>query len=1039
VDTERERIADEVAARLGAPGIRARDFLGSADAILAVHAGGVPKRAELAAYAIREALTSITAGIGFSSRFREISRVVVAAADGAQGQPDDPVASARLFQAIEGLREFTRGPTIHEARMIELIMRRTGHEPLRLAPDPVAEYRHLVEMATTSLHSTAEDPEELLSRVFALLGRLFAPAEMALAELDRFIEMSNPTPQDAVELAERLVSAAHLRYFSDRAQAPGWLEALSGSPLGQPDERWAGWPVGDLAISVASEEPELAAGWLARAFADCPGLNPGAAFHFARVAAGIGPSAWTVLIETARRLPTDPSVAAFADQVLSAADPDDEVVELLADVYLNGRADEWFSGQILAAFVNGTTEANWERRLQLLGFKLHHQEKASPMSLDVALSGSGPISDLTVSDELLGSAQYLIAGTAGVVRRALETADPGAVIAKSDALPPVVEERVKSWLFGVARLGNTEDAIRTIAQAIETIGPTEDHFAVIDRAWSEDPERSSEAWTQAMGAPPAEEEIEVWKADDTRKLQMWQNRAWCAALPEVVVEPWMAAAVAIADRPVPSRAALLSAQVVTSGWGHSPISVDHLRTLSPSDAAELIAAWRPTTDDWLASPVELGQALTEVVKGDPEGWAAALPHIVGQLRHATYIAHLLTGLRSKARELTDHAEQLLDAVALVAAKPWEIELLDASGGSDFDNSWENAWAEAVALVEALAIVGVDVAADRPEAFDLVLTAVGERPEYTTSRPRETPGEAAVNRPPMKALRAAITVGWRTARSGNAAPAALLDTLDDLLALNNDDGLQARAIIATLLDPLREMDSEWMSRRHDLIFGPEAPENFGQRTVEMALNRPSVARWMLEELRAQIFEAAASKIDNGVDHVLMGMLNSTEGYSVEEVADWCRRQPDDLISEALGTLGHLLRMINDADQVDVGLALVAQLDAMDVAPEALAGLGRWWGIAALAPDRWTSLMLHAASRGTVLHHPSQVARHAVANLTDQTFALLQALLKSAPERWEQYGVTTEAIKALKAHSSQSQEREALRVALLDRGYFEVQDL
>jgi hypothetical protein len=229
VEERRQRIAGEIAARLGEPGGRARDFLETADMLVGQVGTSMPKGAELASYALREALTSITAGIRVSGRrCGRIARDVVVAADALNiAQADDPLAMAGLLDAVDGLREFIAAPAVHEAEMIRLIETDWAGAAASRS-DPVTEYRALVDAAADALHSSADDVRALLERAFDLLGRLFAPADVALEELDRFVVLENPTANDLAELSGRLVSVAHLRYFTERAKR----ETLARPALG---------------------------------------------------------------------------------------------------------------------------------------------------------------------------------------------------------------------------------------------------------------------------------------------------------------------------------------------------------------------------------------------------------------------------------------------------------------------------------------------------------------------------------------------------------------------------------------------------------------------------------------------------------------------------------------------------------------------------------------------------------------------------------------------------------------------------------------
>ena len=1038
MDAHRQQIVDQIVARLGAPGERAREFLETAEALVGPMAVALPKSPELVAYALREALTSITGSAG-GSRVRQVARDVLAAAEAANvAVADGMVTRAGLFDAIDRLREFVHAPDVHGTRMIRLIESRTGHEPLRLDPDPVAEYQSLVGATTTALHSRAEDSEALVNRVFELLGRLFAPPDVALGDLDRFVAITNPTAQDAVDLASLLVSAAHLRYFGQRASAPGWLEVLRGSPLALPDQRWPGWPVGDLVLSVAAEDPVLAARWLEETVNERP-LDQTSAFEFARIAAGIGRSALSVLVNILKQCPTNKSVGAFAHQALESLEVDEAQVEDFTDALLNDLSDEWRTGQVVTILAAGATVENFERRLTLVGHKLRRQERINPGCLSTGLYGVGPLADVLVQSDLLNSVEYLIAGAAAVVRNALTAGAGDAVLQGVEQLPTLVKKRMRAWLLGAPRLGSTTDAITAVTEEIATIAATSDHLEVIDRAWSDDPDAAADAWAVAMGTPPPQAVLELWLVDDARRANLWRLRTWCTALPESVTLPWQPAAEAVAGYPVHGREALSPRMRPIAISGRSPISVADLAALEIDEAADWITAWRPNPSDWFVSARELGRTLTTVVSQNPRDWADALPWVLERLRHPTYIKHLLDGLRDHADAVVGSLNVIADATAIIVGEPWQVEVIGTTGGFDFDESWVPAKAATLSLLEAMAEAGADVATERSDMFELVLTLSHDRSMPSVLGEGHDPLSYAMNRPSTMALRTAIVLSWCSVRAGGPAPQGLVVLLDEVIALDGEDGLQARAILADTLDLLRDAVPEWITRHLDQLFGPKAPDALGQRTLELALNRNRVDRWMLEELRDQVFTAATDSVHNSHAHVLIGMLNEVDGYSVEEVVDWLVAQDPKLISDVLGTLGDRLRNEESHSMLIRGVELVDGLTTHGVSADAMEGLGRWHAISGLDDRLWTRLMFDAVRRGTALQSAGNVARRAARSYTTDSHLLLQTLLDSAADPWIANTIADAALQALGAHPGQSREREALCATLLDRGYFQARDL
>jgi len=257
---------------------------------------------------------------------------------------------------------------------------------------------------------------------------------------------------------------------------------------------------------------------------------------------------------------------------------------------------------------------------------------------------------------------------------------------------------------------------------------------------------------------------------------------------------------------------------------------------------------------------------------------------------------------------------------------------------------------ALSLFEALALTGADVAKERPDMFDVVLQRAHDRNDRSLLDAEQDPLLVAINRPSMKALQTAIILGWRSIRAGGPVPPALVDLLDEVVAVDGADGLQSQAILARSLDELGEAVPDWMTSHHDQLFGQAAPDDLGQRTVELAVSRRGIKFGMLETLRDQVFRAAAAKVRNSRSYLLMAMLNGVRDFSVDEVGEWLIARDAASIGDVVGTLGHLLTREQDTDALERGIKLVDVLTARGATPETMAGLGRWYGVRALDDTR-----------------------------------------------------------------------------------------
>jgi hypothetical protein len=137
--------------------------------------------------------------------------------------------------------------------------------------------------------------------------------------------------------------------------------------------------------------------------------------------------------------------------------------------------------------------------------------------------------------------------------------------------------------------------------------------------------------------------------------------------------------------------------------------------------------------------------------------------------------------------------------------------------------------------------------------------------------------------------------------------------------------------------------------------------------------------------------------------------------------------------------NLLRIEERQDVLSRGVDLVERLIAYNVAPEALAGIGRWYGVDGLDDTRWTQLNLEVVRRGTVFREAGMVARRAARSVTTDTFNLLKILLETSTDPWAPRDIAEAALSAMQLERGQSEQRDAMRTALLERGYFAARNL
>lgn len=231
------RLYDHLRREFGTRGGRAVEFLMTAASILARHeVTPAPRDAETVAYCLREALKELPqVAVVDEERWRALSRRIVEgrrAYEHAAGaaEADRDILLQRLLAAISDLERFHEQEAVHQRRLLELIRRKTGQQPLRQARDPIAEYRQLLDRLDQAAHGSldADRSQALYDAAHELLHRLLPPPELPLEELEQLAALTAPTEADRDRLVEVATSPHHL--FVLLLRGPFDLVDLAAAP-----------------------------------------------------------------------------------------------------------------------------------------------------------------------------------------------------------------------------------------------------------------------------------------------------------------------------------------------------------------------------------------------------------------------------------------------------------------------------------------------------------------------------------------------------------------------------------------------------------------------------------------------------------------------------------------------------------------------------------------------------------------------------------------------------------------------------------------
>lgn len=1040
------RLPAEIAAHLvsefGAEGRELCEFLETAATASEATDQG-PRQGETVAYNVREALTRLIAKdpSNPTGEWKKLSRQVVEAQRQLDAAGPEEQEGARSFLAakIADLETFHTGDSLHRRRVVAALVARTGIRLEKGESLALETYVDLLDEAAGALHNsiTVGAAMALLEKAVDVVGRLFMEPDVRDAALDVLADQ-DPNAEAVDQLLELVVTPRHMVRFLRRLETPAWVIELLNRGLLRPPSGNGFWPLpaaiealkGDYAEELARVLSELAGEFWA---------DPDRLLRVGRQAADLGPLGQPLVVEILRRYPETEEARWLAVRVCETANPSDELVEQVADHLLNpsreDRRQDYNADEIARLMVSGATVENIGRRLELVAYKIR---ALPPEQADYfkALS-SGRLVEQEVR-YLPGRMPALIPVATGLITFAAPLMAASDLLDLCEPFNEPTRSRLRAMVLGAAPVVSEADMLEHVRLQITSAFPTGDDILVIERleAGGLDPNRFVD--DLPLPDPPTPDEVQVG-LEDFSESEVWRRvYLWAQVVPVLREGAWGLAVASIEKEfGTRSRESLRSAPTVISGVGHSPISRDEIADVTPLDAAVRIAAWRPAEDDWMVSARELARELEAAVESSVASWIEDPRDVVACLQHATYISHYLMGI-SKALPLdnTDKAGELVELVGFLADHPYPIIEIGRRNGFDFDETWDSVEEEGVRLIRRLAETDTGFGGELDAAWTLVLAEI-ERTRHEPTRVSGAtigPLEYAINRRPTKALDAALAlVDFEDRATGTVRPAAL-DLLTRVLDLTGDDGAQHRAIMVTRLPMLHRVVPDWVLAQADRLFGDAAPDGLGPVTVGLVLQWGSPQDWLMRDWQSAVLAAAAARVDNALDHVILAMLRGVEGYEVASLSRWLACEG--LMSSAGEDVGRLLREgeIPD-DALERALAFWDAALRLDASGQTLAGFGWYCEIDALDQEAWaerTEATL-AASNGVIDWSHAVAERAARQPVAAAGLSILNLLVRSPETPWELSMIMSTARAALDAapELKDTVEYQRLNTALNER--------
>ena len=1031
-------------------GIRAAEFLEAAWQLLNAQQAPAPKLGELVAYCIREALTEIpkSSDIPANRRLGELSREAVASAQRyrmAMDLPDEGRSSALddLLSAIDALDIFHRkGNTVHQARLIALMIQRAGVEPLSSGTTPVVKYQRLLDRINVAVHTScsADAALGLWLETVALLRQLFLPPEVRNRELDKIALRDDPSESDMTDVLEMAGTSVHLQHFLKKIESPRWLWLFeaSGALNSGTGDLW--WSACLAAVRLAPTYGDEALSWLGemhdRHANELERIRP-----IAHAAHQLGGSALKVLLEIVRRYPEDDRVVFTGWDAALELDASDHMVEYLSDVLLNEKGWETMLGpdDLVSHLVAGVNRQNALRRIKLLCFKLVAVPENDLVLVNFRYDRCGRIAD--------GPAQFhedrssvLLNSLTKAVRTAREWLSAAELLNATGRLPSPLRARMRAWILASAPDVAPDTIAAELERAMASRKSTGDDVALIDRAVQIcDRMVLKDVCRVALGNSPTVREVGLALRSDQPPPDQWMRaRTWVALLPADLAESWIGPCQVLAGRfGEPIRDYLLASRRVEAVSAESPISMEDLKLLPPEEAAQRISDWRPAPTDWLGGARELARTLDTLVKEDPEGWVSEPVSIATKLRHPIYISHYLQALATLAAEMVLPVASLLDVIQMAMAEPWPAVALGRDS-LDYDPDWHQAQRYAVNLIGELAKADADFGDRADEAWAVIETLARDISEPTWGSQDMDPFNRAMNRLCTLAFDTARLFVAAEMRESRPRRPGFKDLLVFGLRQEGNDGSEYRAILAPRIAWLRHFLPDWTDANAEYLFGGQAPKGLAHLTIDLAIQWGQPNRWLLETYPEMIRDAAGRQVKRALIHLFVGMLWELPDYEIDSVVHFLEAHPH-LATDAGLQITSLMRDGHiDPRFVDIVVNLWQALLESEVS-SLLASFGWMCRAAALDTDRWAHLTLETLGKlgKTDVRTPwvYEVAKRAKSPPATVTkLALLDRLIRERSDQWALRHIADNIQEFLTTASSLegTDEYQRLRTALLERG-------
>ena len=1009
-----------------------------------------PKKSELIAYSIREALKSlldtqaptVRRNQGETTGWAARSRAVVTAHEawiGVRGGSDEDQQAAlkNLSVSIGEMAEVHQQDGLNRRRLVAVLVDRTGSFPSGDGSRLVEEYSELVEGTNASLHTeiTLDEAARYWDKSVALLGTLFMPPSRRNERLEELARLQSPTGDDLLQLRRLVVVPGNLEKFLGSLTHAGWLDLLESSGLIDP-QNTQNWWVGHSLVRVLKDAyPSETLGVLEKLFfKSTKGIH--SVYAIAWAAHDLGVSGRALLLECLRRFPAN--VSHLAVDEIKNGEASDDFVNAVADAVLNPNvlAEEPYNDPLLEALAAGVNQDNYRQRVTLLVQKVRKFDK-DVRSWPMLTFERG----ISVADKRRFRANQdaleLLYSLTEVITAALPFTNPAEILELVAGLSDIPKGRVGPWALAQFPTATIAELMNEVTVGLGSRQATIDDISLVDRLVSVAGAQVSDSEVLASyGAPPDADELEAAIASNDIPKGWLYRYSWSPLFSDEATRPWKATIARMSSRyGRPSKEKILSKMFGEFTTAESPVAVEDLAKLSKEQLLQTASTWRPGPNDWLNSASDLAQEVVQVMRGNLPEWSADPVATATALVHPTYISRYIRMLKDELKNYDHDVAVLVQLTELVFEEPWPVEPL-GDDRFDYDETWQAAQTEAIELLADLA----ENDAAFGSSFDgvvarLISLAIAPDPDYEPGDIE--PYERALNHQQSIAFQALLGMAGWDYRVNGSVRSSLTDVFTSVLEMRGPTAEEIRALLAIRLGFLNVVAPRWVEGAFPAIFADDDGGSLGQTTVDVALKWAGLGRRLFEDFKPQVWDAVKRDVPNALTKLLTAMLWEVSGYSVQEIVT--RLKTLDMLSSAGESLGHLLS--NSSGLEDNVIQIAIRFWEQSLAShtnESLTGFGAFAAVQQIDDERLAGLLKTTLES---MDDPLDVSYQVGKRLADATpseavLTVLDLMVRRQSHSFDQRMINGVAVKMLEASAqlSETAAYQRLRNALQERGIF-----